>query len=952
MDTGKSSLGEFARRHIGPQGADLQAMLDVFEASSCEDFLTKVVPDEIRLAQAPELPVAAECSHEAPALSERDAIAVLQRFARMNGGKKSMLGLGYYNSHMPAPIQRRILENPAWYTAYTPYQAEISQGRLEMLLNFQTMVSNLCGLPVANASLLDEATAAAEAMTLLLRSNKNKDRRRFLVEADMHPQTLAVLSTRAQPLGVELVLCKQEDNFIQEGAFGALLCTPTSSGQIADRSELIARLAAANVKTALCTDLLALCLLKSPGEMGASIAIGSSQRFGLPLGAGGPHAAYFACEQQCVRYLPGRIVGISRDSKGRPALRLALQTREQHIRRDKATSNICTAQVLPAVLAAAYAVYHGAEGLRAIARHSHQQACKIAASAQKAGVSLAHNCFFDTLRLKVSDAERLKAKLATKGVEVLAQDGMLGISCDETTTDKDVALIVEALNAELVAQATQVLPAALLRHDEILPQPVFARHVSEHAFMRYIQKLASRDIALDRSMIPLGSCTMKLNAATEMVALSWPEFSCVHPFSSSEDQTGIIALAKDLGNMLTTITGFDAITLQPNAGSQGEYCGLLAICGYHRARGEAERNICLVPESAHGTNPASAVMAGLQVVTVSIDANGEIDMADLQAKAEQHRAQLAALMVTYPSTCGIYSPQITKICDLIHDCGGQIYMDGANMNALVGIAQPGQFGADIMHINLHKTFCIPHGGGGPGMGPVVCKKHLQPYLPGHFTAIEGSRTDGAVSAAPLGSALLLTISWAYMRMMGAQGLREASAVAVLSANYMAKRLSKHYDLAFTDAGGYCAHEFVIDARAFKKPIGITVEDIAKRLIDMGFHAPTISFPVVGSLMVEPAESEPKEEIDRFCDALIVIREEIDRVERNEWDPKDNPLVNAPHVAADLLASDHTATYSRETAAYPLPWITSNKYWPPVSRIDQVFGDRNLRCTLNPDEELD
>ena len=964
----------FQDRHIGPTPLEQETMLAAINVADLDELLREVVPNTIRIDAAPEFPALDPNNEQLEPLTEPQAQAQLAKYMERNGRNKAMLGLGYYGCHTPGPIKRLILESPSWYTAYTPYQAEISQGRLEMLLNFQTMVASLCGLAMANASLLDEATAAAEAMTLLHRAHKSQANR-FLVDADTHPQILAVLATRAEPLGIEIIICNNDADFVPEGAFAALLSCPSSSGLVTDRSELIAALELAKVKTAICVDPLALTILKAPGEMGAAVAVGSCQRFGMPMGAGGPHAAFMAFDSKLVRLVPGRLVGIAKDTKGRTALRLALQTREQHIRRGKATSNICTAQVLPAMVAASYAIYHGPAGLRTIAERTHHLASFIAATVTAAGHQVRHDSFFDTVYIRHPQAIEVQSKAAAAGLDLGVSDDWVCVSTDETTTVADVVQVLTALGISAeqypslltLADVKQILqtlanPAIgakddlmhiatdMRRTSAILPQLVFTRYHNEHAFIRYLRRLADKDLALDRSMIPLGSCTMKLNATTEMEAITNPAWVDRHPFAPADQLQGLYELADDLAKMLIAITGFDAISLQPNAGAQGEYAGLLAIRSYHTARGEAHRNICLIPDSAHGTNPASAVMVGMEVVQVAIDKNGDIDAADLAAKATTHADNLAALMVTFPSTCGVYSADIQELCTTVHNYGGQVYMDGANLNALVGVALPGKFGPDVMHINLHKTFCIPHGGGGPGMGPIVCKEHLTPHLPGHPMGVPGSKRDGAVSAAPLGSAALLAISWAYMRMMGATGLREATTNAILAANYMACKLAEHYPLAFTGPNNRIAHEFVIDMSDFKQTAGITVEDVAKRLIDMGFHAPTVSFPVPGALMIEPTESEPLEELDRFCEAMLEIREEIRALERSEWDRSSNPLIGSPHVAQDMLASDGP-DYDREKACYPLPWVRKNKFWPPVSRIDQVFGDRNLQCVINDTEEI-
>ncbi len=915
-------------------------MLAAIGCESIEQLLAEAVPASILDAQAADL---------GPALDEEQALQQMRELAALNRPAKSLIGQGYYGTYMPQPIQRLLLESPSWYTAYTPYQAEISQGRLEMLFNFQTLCAELSGMPHASASLLDEATAAAEAMALLKRAHADRQASRFLVDDDLFAQTHAVLATRAEPLGITIVRCKDDGQFDPEGAFGALLGMPGASGAVRDRTALIGRLAAAGIGTAVCADPLALCLLKPPGEQGAAVAVGSTQRLGLPMGCGGPHAAYMAFADGMQRLVPGRLVGLARDTAGRPALRLALQVREQHIRRAKATSNICTAQVLPAMIAAAYAVYHGPEGLRAIAERVHERACALAASLEAAGCELVSENFFGTVRLRAAEAKRLHAAAAAAGYDLhLAADDVLGISCDETTTPDDVAAVAQILGADTTATtAASRLPASLLRTPGWLAQPVFSKYRSEHAMVRYLRRLADRDIALDRSMIPLGSCTMKLNAATEMAPLSWPEFAQVHPFAPADRQAGYARLAAELASMLADLTGMDSVSLQPNAGAQGEYAGLLAIRSHLRSLGQADRDVCLIPESAHGTNAASAAMAGMETVAVHVGADGEVDMDHLAELCEKHSSRLAAMMITYPSTCGIYGPEIAGICEAVHAHGGQVYMDGANLNALVGAARPGSFGADVIHINLHKTFCIPHGGGGPGMGPIACRAHLAAHLPGDPAAGE----SGAVSAAPLGSGLLLPISWSYIRMMGGDGLRSATGHAVLAANYMAQRLGKCYRIAYRGAAGRVGHEFIIDAREFKRTAGVSVEDIAKRLIDFGFHAPTVSFPLAGALMIEPTESEPLAELDRFCEAMEAIRAEIAAVADGEMPRDANPLACAPHPAEDLLDAGYSRPYAAERGAYPLPWVRLRKYFPPVSRIDQTYGDRNLVTTLGSSGEF-
>lgn len=943
-------------RHIGPDAAELARMLaKVGGGASLEEFIAKAVPAGIRAAAPPELPPLAGAPEGAGALSEERARAELERFAARNGAHKPMLGLGFYGSVMPSAVRRLMLENPAWYSAYTPYQSEISQGRLALLLAFQTMVADLCGLDMANASLLDEASAGAEAMMLLRRTCKDAGRRVFLVDADSHPQNIDVLRTRAAPCDVEIRLCADEAAFHAGAAdaFGAYFSYPGSSGRVADWRAAVAHLRERGVPAAMCADPLALLLLAPPGELGAAVAVGSAQRFGLPLGAGGPHAGFIAFEAGYARQAPGRIVGISKDRQGRMAFRLALQTREQHIRRDKATSNICTAQALPAMLAAAYAIHHGGAGLRRIAARVHRHAAGLAAALRAGGeCQLLHDAFFDTLSFEHPDPAGAVAAAAAAGYDIRRDGDVVSVSCDETTTEADLGRLAAACGGEwrgLPAAAEP--PAPLRRAKAALPHRVFSQNASEHAFMRLLRRLAHKDIALDRSMIPLGSCTMKLNAAAAMEPLSRARWNGQHPFAPAARLRGMQELSADLGAMLLGVTGFDEVSFQPNAGSQGEYAGLLAIRGWHRERGEDGRRVCLVPASAHGTNPASAAMAGMEIVSLAADAEGGVDLADLRAKAAEAGGRLAALMLTYPSTCGIYNDSLGEACRIVHEAGGQVYMDGANLNALVGVALPGELGPDVMHINLHKTFCIPHGGGGPGAGPIVCKKHLGPHLPGHPCAPAGGRRDGAVSAAPLGSGMLLAVSWAYMRMMGAAGLRAATGVAVLAANYMARVLGERFSMAYASASGWCAHEFVLDLREFKKSAGVTVERVAKRLIDMGFHAPTVSFPRPDTLMIEPAESESLAEIDRFCEAMLRIRAEIDRVAAGEWPRDDNPLANAPHAAADLLAGWEGRPYAAAEAAYPLPWLKEDKYWPPVGFVDQVFGDRNLRCALALDEEI-
>jgi len=868
-----------------------------------------------------------------------------------------MIGLGYYGTHTPAVIRRNVLENPAWYTAYTPYQPEISQGRLEALLNFQTMIEDLTALPVAGASMLDEASAAAEAMTLAHRAGGRGTV--FLADADCLPQTLAVLATRAEPLGIRLITGHVTPELIAAQPagelFGVLMQYPGASGELRDLSPAIDAAHQAGALAVVAADLLALTLLTPPGELGADVAVGSTQRFGVPLGYGGPHAGYICVTDALKRQLPGRLVGVSVDADGHPAYRLALQAREQHIRREKATSNICTAQVLLAVIAAMYATYHGPEGLTAIARRVHAQAVAFAAAMKDLGYGTGPQHFFDTVAVTMpGQAEEAAARAAAAGVTVhVASPDVVQVACDETTTDEQLAVVASALADQPVmpAPAAARLPAALTRTTTFLGHEVFHRYHSETAMLRYLRTLADRDIALDRSMIPLGSCTMKLNAAAEMEAISWPAFANLHPFAPDGHAAGYRQLTDELSAALLEITGYDAISLQPNAGSQGELAGLLAIRGYHRSQGQPERTVCLIPESAHGTNAASAVLAGLRVVVVKCGSDGAIDLGDLRAKLETHGPALAAIMVTYPSTNGVFEETIGEVCSLVHAAGGQVYVDGANLNALVGLARPGTFGADVSHLNLHKTFCIPHGGGGPGVGPVAARAHLGPFLPG--PVYPGGGEDGRpVTAAPYGSAGILPISWAYVRMMGASGLRRATQVAILSANYVARRLGEHFPVLYTGRGGLVAHECILDLRPMTARSGITAEDVAKRLIDYGFHAPTMSFPVAGTLMVEPTESEDLAELDRFCDAMIAIRHEISLVESGDWDAADNPLKNAPHTASMLISSDWKHCYDRETAAYPAGGDRRAKYWPPVRRIDSAYGDRHLICSCPPPEAFE
>ncbi|MGE8418910.1 aminomethyl-transferring glycine dehydrogenase [Pseudomonas sp.] len=940
MTINLGTANEFIARHIGPRQRDEQQMLATLGFDSLETMSAAVIPDSIKGTSVLEL---------GDGQSEADALASLKAIAANNQLFKSFIGQGYYNCHTPAPILRNLLENPAWYTAYTPYQPEISQGRLEALLNFQTLISDLTGLPIANASLLDEATAAAEAMTFCKRLSKNKSSHAFFASVHCHPQTLDVLRTRAEPLGIEVVVGDERELDDVGAYFGALLQYPASNGEVFDYRELVERFHAANALVAVAADLLALTLLTPPGEFGADVAIGSAQRFGVPLGFGGPHAAYFSTRDAFKRDMPGRLVGVSIDRFGKTALRLAMQTREQHIRREKATSNICTAQVLLANIASMYAVYHGPQGLKQIAERTHALTAVLAAGLKQIGVSVETEAFFDTLTLATGNATAaLHDKARAQRLNLRQIDAQrLGLSLDETSTQADVEALWQLFAdgkavpefSTLAASVQLQLPADLLRQSAILEHPVFNRYHSETELMRYLRRLADKDLALDRTMIPLGSCTMKLNAASEMIPVTWAEFGNLHPFAPAEQSQGYQQLTDELEAMLCAATGYDAVSLQPNAGSQGEYAGLLAIRAYHQSRGDARRDICLIPSSAHGTNPATAHMAGMRVVVTACDARGNVDIDDLRAKAIEHREHLAALMITYPSTHGVFEEAIGDICAIIHDNGGQVYIDGANMNAMVGLCAPGKFGGDVSHLNLHKTFCIPHGGGGPGVGPIGVKSHLAPFLPGHGHM---ENKQGAVCAAPFGSASILPITWMYIRMMGGAGLKRASQMAILNANYIARRLEEHYPVLYTGGNGLVAHECILDLRPLKDTSGISVDDVAKRLIDFGFHAPTMSFPVAGTLMIEPTESEAKEELDRFCDAMIQIREEIRAVENGSLDKDDNPLKNAPHTAAELVG-EWAHGYSREQAVYPLPSLVESKYWPPVGRVDNVFGDRNLVC---------
>ena len=930
--------GAFIERHIGPDDAEIAQMLRVIGHDSLESMTDAIVPGSIKSAAPLALP---------EAITEEAALAKIRAIAGKNQVFRSFIGQGYYGTLTPNVILRNILENPAWYTAYTPYQAEISQGRMEALINFQTMCADLTGMEIANASLLDEATAAAEAMTLAKRSCKSKSNV-FFVSSGVHPQTLEVVRTRAEPLGIELVVGADSDAAGTD-AFGVLLQYPDTFGSINDYQAIADAVHARGGLVAVATDLLALTLIAAPGEWGADIVVGNSQRFGVPFGFGGPHAAFMACRDAYKRSMPGRLIGVSIDTEGKAAYRLTLQTREQHIRREKATSNICTAQVLLAVMASMYAVYHGPAGLTRIARRTHRLAAILTVALRRAGVKVGGD-FFDTLHITGIDAAAVHAKARAAGINLRELDASsLGISLDETTTRTDVVALAGLFGAEididaLDAEVHDALPRTLLRKSDFLTHPVFNTHHSEHELLRYMRALADKDLAMDRTMIPLGSCTMKLNATAEMIPVTWPEFANIHPLAPAAQAQGYKELIDGLEAMLVECTGYDAVSLQPNSGAQGEYAGLLAIRAYHRSRGDAHRDICLIPESAHGTNPASAHLCGMTVVVTKCDSNGNVDVEDIRRAAEKYSDRLAALMITYPSTHGVFEEDIVAICEIVHAHGGQVYTDGANMNALVGVAKPGKWGSDVSHLNLHKTFCIPHGGGGPGVGPCAVKSHLAPFLPRKF----GEESPvGMVSAASFGSASILPISWMYIVMMGQQGLRKATQVALLNANYIAKRLEAHYPTLYTGRNGLVAHECILDLRPLKDATGIGAEDVAKRLIDFGFHAPTLSFPVSGTLMVEPTESESQVELDRFIDAMIQIRDEIRAIEEGKLDREDNPLKNAPHTATMVSASEWTHAYPRELAAFPLASLKLQKYWPPVARVDNVYGDKHIMCACIP-----
>lgn len=949
-------IDDFIHRHLGPTGADIQEMLAVLGLLSLDTMIDTAIPPDLRLHRSLDIP---------DGDGEQAVLARLKDIASHNKVYRSLIGMGYHDCVTPGVIQRNILENPAWYTQYTPYQAEISQGRLEALVNFQTMVADLTGLPLANASLLDEATAAAEAMAMCytIARNAGEERKEFFVSRDCHPQTLAVLQTRAEPLGIVIKIgVASSVDCSRPQLCGILLQYPATDGYVGDFSTLVSQAHEAGVRVAVATDLLALTLLRSPGEFGADIAVGSTQRFGVPVGFGGPHAAFLATREEFKRQVPGRLVGISKDVTGKPAIRLSLQTREQHIRREKATSNICTAQVLLAVMAAMYAVYHGPEGLRRIAERVHGLTLVFAEGLRRLGFDVLPKVFFDTVRVPLSkaQADQITARADAQRINFRRyEDGSIGVSLDEVSSEEEVRRLLHIFVgrdhlpfqlSDLIAAVDLSYSSPLARTSKYLTQEVFHRYHSEHEMLRYLHRLQTKDLSLVHSMIPLGSCTMKLNATSEMLPVTWPEFARLHPFAPAEQTLGYRTLFEQLESWLAEIAGFSAFSLQPNAGSQGEYAGLMVIRAYHRSKGETHRDVCLIPVSAHGTNPASAAMAGMEVVVVACDPNGNVDVADLETKAAQYRERLSALMLTYPSTHGVFEASVRRICQIIHTHGGQVYIDGANMNAMVGLCRLGDLGADVCHLNLHKTFCIPHGGGGPGAGPIGVARHLVPFLPGHTVVKLGApQAIGPVSAAPFGSPSILPISWVYIALMGRDGLTKATQVAILNANYMAKRLEKHYSILYTGNSGLVAHEFILDLREFKESAGIEAMDVAKRLMDYGFHAPTVSFPVPGTLMIEPTESESKCELDRFCEALILIRAEIQEIVDGRQPRTNNVLKNAPHTAAIVTTTEWNRPYSREQAAFPAPWLRNSKFWPSVSRIDEAYGDRHLVCSCPPME---
>ncbi|WP_413664539.1 aminomethyl-transferring glycine dehydrogenase [Microbulbifer sp. CNSA002] len=945
----------FIHRHIGPDAKQVEAMLETLGVASLEELIEKTVPEAIRKTDELDL---------ADAINEVEALAELKDIAARNKIYRTFIGMGYHDTITPNVILRNVLENPGWYTAYTPYQPEIAQGRLEGLLNFQQMIMDLTGMELANASMLDEGTAAAEAMAMCKRQVKRNKSNVYFVDQDCHPQTIAVVKTRAEHFGFEVVVGDVEKDIPAE-LFGALLQYPGSTGRVRDLSDIIAKVHEANALVTVAADLMSLVALRAPGDMGADVVVGCNQRFGIPMGYGGPHAGFFAFREAYKRSAPGRIIGVSVDSKGKRALRMAMQTREQHIRREKANSNICTSQVLLAVMSAFYAIYHGPEGLKTIAARIQRLADILASALQQEGFNLAHDSWFDTLNVTVGAKQEeiyQRALAAEINLRKIGEDA-LGVSLSETATLQDVSDLINAfigtehsidlhtLDSEIASKGSLGVPASLVRETEFLTHPVFNTYHSETEMLRYLKSLEAKDIALNHSMIPLGSCTMKLNATAEMIPVTWPEFGKLHPFAPVDQAEGYAEMFRQLQQMLSACTGYDAVSLQPNAGSQGEYAGLVAIKKYFEAKGETQRDICLIPASAHGTNPASAMMVSMKVVVVACDDKGNVDIEDLKAKIEEHGDRIAALMVTYPSTHGVFEEGIREVCDLVHQAGGQVYIDGANMNALIGVAAPGQFGGDVSHLNLHKTFCIPHGGGGPGMGPIAVGEHLKPYLAAHpVTEVPETNLDnGTISAAPWGSASILPISWMYIRMMGKQGMKQATEMAILNANYVAKKLGEHYSLLYTGTNGFVAHECLVDLRPLKEASGITEEDIAKRLMDFGFHSPTMSFPVAGTLMIEPTESESKGELDRFIEAMATIRQEVEDVTSGKYTPEDNPLHNAPHTLEDVMSGEWTHSYSRDIAARPAAWLKEHKVWPAANRIDNVYGDRNLICSCPPIE---